>query len=151
MMEQIIFRPGAVSDDLVDMRTRAAIQQAESYKPIPVSLMKYVSGTSDPAQAVRLSTKGRLDRCGIPGIFLYGRQDVVLPVQKAYEIEDSLPDVQFFYPDQCGHQGQTDQPEMFNEAFLEFFRDGKVRRKTAEWAGVSARRPENASLVDQPT
>jgi 2-hydroxy-6-oxonona-2,4-dienedioate hydrolase len=150
MMEQIIFRPGAVSDDLVDMRTRAAIQQAESYKPIPVSLMKYVSGTSDPAQAVRLSTKGRLDRCGIPGIFLYGRQDVVLPVQKAYEIEDSLPDVQFFYPDQCGHQGQTDQPEMFNEAFLEFFRDGKVRRKTAEWAGVSARRPENASLVDQP-
>jgi 2-hydroxy-6-oxonona-2,4-dienedioate hydrolase len=104
--------------------------------------MKYVSGTSDPAQAVRLSTKGRLDRCGIPGVFLYGRQDVVLPVQKAYEIEDSLPDVQFFYLDECGHQGQTDQPEMFNEVFLELFRDGKVRRKTAEWAGVSARRPE---------
>jgi hypothetical protein len=36
---------------------------------------------------------------------------------------------------------------MFNQVFLEFFRDGKVSRKTADWAGVSKRRPEIASLV----
>lgn len=150
IMARIIYRGEAIGDDLVEMRTSAARAQAESYKPIPVSLMKYVSGTSDPVEAARLTTRGRIDKCGIPGIFLYGRQDVVLPVEKGYEIEDSLPGVQFFYPDECGHQGQTDQPEMFNEVFLEFFRDGTVSRKTAEWAGVSERRPEIASVVEQP-
>jgi hypothetical protein len=58
--------------------------------------------------------------------------------------------MQFFCPDQCGHQGQTDQPEMFAQVFLEFFRDGRVSRKTADWAGVSDKRPEIPSLVEQP-
>jgi hypothetical protein len=71
-------------------------------------------------------------------------------VENGFGIEHYLPDVQFFYPDECGHQGQTDQPEMFNQVFLEFFRDGRVARKTADWAGVSGRRPESASLVEQP-
>jgi len=39
--------------------------------------------------------------------------------------------------------------EMFNQVFLEFFRDGKVSRKTADWAGVSKRRPELPHLVEQ--
>lgn len=149
MMQEIIYRDEAINDDLIQMRTNAANRQAESYSKIPVALMKYVTGQSDPEERARLKTKGRIDRCEIPGIFLYGRQDVVLPVEKGYEIEDSLPDVQFFYPDECGHQGQTDQPEMFNEVFLEFFRDGQVSRKTADWAGVSERRPEHASIVKQ--
>jgi pimeloyl-ACP methyl ester carboxylesterase len=151
MMEAIIYRPGVISEDLIEMRTRAARRQAESYPAIPPSLMGYVSGTAGPAQTAKLATRGRIDRCAIPGIFLYGRQDVVLPVEKGYEIEDSLPEVQFFYPDECGHQGQTDQPDMFNEVFLEFFRDGRISRKTADWAGVSTRRPELATLVEPAT
>jgi hypothetical protein len=55
-----------------------------------------------------------------------------------------------FYPDECGHQGQTDQPDMFNQVFLEFFRDGKVSWQTAEWAGVSRRRPINPDRVEAP-
>jgi pimeloyl-ACP methyl ester carboxylesterase len=149
MMSQIIYRETAVTDDLIEMRTRAANNQAESYAAIPPSLAGYIAGTQDPVQAARLKTKGRLDVCGIPGIYLYGRQDVVLPVENGYDIEDSLPDIQFFYPDECGHQGQTDQPEMFNQVFLEFFRDGVVSRKTADWAGVSDRRPELASRVEK--
>ncbi len=38
---------------------------------------------------------------------------------------------------------------MFNQTFLEFFREGKVSRKTADWAGISKRRPELANLVEQ--
>ena len=83
----------------------------------------------------------------IPAIYLYGVDDVLLPVSNGYAQEDHLPNIQFFYPEECGHQGQTDQPEMFAQAFLEFFRDGKVSRKTADWAGVSKRRPENKDLV----
>jgi len=38
---------------------------------------------------------------------------------------------------------------MFNQVFLEFFRDGKVSGETADWAGVSKRRPELTHLVEQ--
>ena len=60
-----------------------------------------------------------------------------------------LPNVQFFFPDECGHVGQSDQPEMFAQVFLEFFDSGKVSRKTAEWASISTRRSENPALVEQ--
>jgi pimeloyl-ACP methyl ester carboxylesterase len=141
-MKAIIYADERVTDDVITMRTTSAAAQAESYREVPKSLVGYISGTSEPGEAARLPTKGRLDRCGIPGIYLHGRQDVLSPVESCYPIENALPDVQFFYPDECGHQGQTDQPDMFNQAFLEFFRDGLVSRKTADWAGVSQRRPE---------
>jgi hypothetical protein len=57
--------------------------------------------------------------------------------------------VQCFFPANCGHQGQTDQPEVFNQLFLEFFRDGKITRKTADAAGISKNRPENTSIIEQ--
>ena len=143
MMESIIARPEAISDDLVQMRTLAANRQREAYERQTAGGF----GASDPLDNVRLSTKGRLDQLELPAIYLYGREDVLLPVELAYPQEDVLPHVQFFYPEETGHQGQTDQPEMFNQVFLEFFRDGIVSRKTADWAGVSTRRPELPNLV----
>jgi pimeloyl-ACP methyl ester carboxylesterase len=143
MMEKIIYRPEAISDELIDMRTFAALRNEGTYANIPKSVFAYVACKYDnPDVAARLRTKDRLDRVTIPAIYLFGRQDALLPLDHAYLIEDHLPNVQFFYPDECGHQGQTDQPEMFNQVFLEFFRDGRVGRKTAAWAGVSDRRPE---------
>jgi pimeloyl-ACP methyl ester carboxylesterase len=97
-----------------------------------------------------VSTKGRFDKMTIPGIYLYGRQDVLIPVEGGYMQEDVLPNVQFFYPDETGHQGQTDQPDLFNQVFLEFFRDGKVSWETAQAAGISERRPPNPDLVAVP-
>ena len=75
---------------------------------------------------------------------------MLIPVENGFKQEDTLPNIQFFYPDECGHQGQTDQPDMFNQVFLEFFRDGKVSWTTAQGAGISDRRapePRTASAV----
>jgi hypothetical protein len=83
-------------------------------------------------------------------ICMYGLQDVSVPVENGFNQDDAIPNIQFFFPDECGHQGQTDQPEMFNQAFLEFFRNGKVSWKTAVWAGVSRRKPINPNLVEEP-
>ena len=143
LMSEIIYRKEAISDDLTEMRTRAANRHRAAYDRHRVGMVD-----SDAIDSVRLSTKGRLDKLTIPGIYLYGKDDVLLPVEMGYAQEDVLPNVQFFYPEECGHQGQTDQPEMFNQAFLEFFRDGKISRKTADWAGVSKRRPELAQFVE---
>jgi 2-hydroxy-6-oxonona-2,4-dienedioate hydrolase len=151
MMEAIIHRGEAVTDDLVEMRYRAASRHAEGVMAFFPSILEYagIKPYSDPNVAARLATKGRIENITIPGIYLFGVEDVVTPVEWGYAQEDVLPNVQFFYPEDCGHQGQTDQPELFNQVFLEFFRDGKVTRQTADAAGVSKRRAENPPLVDQ--
>jgi pimeloyl-ACP methyl ester carboxylesterase len=151
VMEAIIYRGEVISDDLVEMRHRAAERSKAAYAALWPSLMQYIRTIpwQDPNIRARLSTKGRLDTLTVPGIYLYGTEDVLTPVEWGYEQEDVLPNVQFFYPQECGHQGQTDRPDLFNPVFLEFFRDGKVSRRTADAAGVSKRRPEIPDLVEQ--
>ncbi|WP_217575053.1 alpha/beta fold hydrolase [Streptomyces sp. GbtcB7] len=151
MMNAIIYRGQAVTDDVIEMRYQAAQRHLEAHKAFFPSILQYarVIPWKDPNIAARLSTKGRLDKLIIPGIYLYGMDDVLTPVEWGYEQEKALPNVQFFYPEECGHLGQTDRPDIFNPVFLEFFRDGIVSRRTADAAGVSKRRPENPDLVSQ--
>lgn len=151
MMSAIIYRTEAVSDDVIEMRYQAGQRHFEAHKAFFPSILQYSRTIpwKDPNIAARLSTKGRLDKLTIPGIYLYGMDDVLTPVEWGYEQERALPNVQFFYPEECGHQGQTDRPDLFNPVFLEFFRDGTVSRRTADAAGVSKHRPENPDLVSQ--
>jgi 2-hydroxy-6-oxonona-2,4-dienedioate hydrolase len=149
MMAAIIYREEAISDDLVEMRYQAAARHLEAHAAFFPSVLRYqrLIPEDDVNIAARLSTKGRIDRITVPGLYLYGKEDVLNPVEWGYAQEDVLPNVQFFYPEECGHQGQTDRPDLFNPVFLEFFRDGKVSRRTADAAGVSKRRAENPALV----
>ena len=150
MMSAIIYRSEAISDDLIEMRQRASQVHAEGAAEYFGAMMEYVNQEiSDPNIAARLSTKGRLDKLTVPGVYLYGQDDVLCPVAWGYQQETLLPNVQFFFPPECGHQGQTDRPEVFNQLFLEFFRDGKISRQTADAAGISKNRPENEKLVAQ--
>lgn len=55
--------------------------------------------------------------------------------------------LQVFYPEDCGHQAQTDRPDLVNPVLLEFFRDGIVSAPTA--AGVSDRRDPLPDRVAQ--
>jgi len=147
LMMGIIYEAKAVWPELVSMRTKAALRQADSQKARQEAQAKL---NEDPNYQQWINAKGRIDKMTIPAVALWGMQDVLSPVENGFAQEDAMPNVQYFYPDQCGHQGQTDQPEMFNQLFLEFFRSGKVSWKTAEWAGVSRRRAINPKLVDQP-
>lgn len=147
-MEAILLNHDEITDDLVAMRTAAALRNAESFRRIPRSIAAYAAQEHrDPNVAARLSTKGRLDRVAVPGIYIYGRQDVLFPVEIGHAQEDCLPAVQFFYPDQCGHQAQTDQPELIGDLFAEFFGNGWISRRTADRAGISTRRPEQPGLI----
>jgi pimeloyl-ACP methyl ester carboxylesterase len=142
LMTSIIYRKDAVSDDLLEMRTRSGrIQEA--------SLAAFRAGmaSKDPNLATWTNISQRLPKLTMPIIYLQGLQDVTVKMENAYQAEPYLPSWQFFYVDECGHQGQTDQPELFNQVFLEFFRDGKVSRATADKAGVSKNRAENPALV----
>jgi pimeloyl-ACP methyl ester carboxylesterase len=141
MMAAIVRRPDELSEDLIAMRTAAANRNREAYE-------RHNAVTLDATTRARLSTAGRLDKVEIPGIYLYGLQDVLISAEaRGHLQEDALPRVQFFYPDDCGHQGQTDQPELFADVFREFFRDGRISFETAIRAGISTRRPPHPELV----
>jgi len=145
MMDPIIYRKDAITDDLLEMRTRAANNQTEAMKA-------YHAGgdraAKDPSLRQVHVAPGRLEKVEVPHILLWGADDYLNPVENAYLQEDVMPWMQYFYPPECGHQGQTDQPELFNRVFIEFFGKGKLTRKTAEQAGVSKRRPELAGVID---
>lgn len=145
LLGSIIHKEGGPDDEIVKMRSAQGVLQKDAY----AAQWEFTrAARTDPNFAQLFNLQGRLDKLTIPTIYLYGRQDVLSPVENAYLQEEKLPNIQFFYPDNCGHQGQTDQPEMFNQVFIEFFRDGKVSKKTAEWAGVSDRRPVLTDLVE---
>lgn len=147
LMSAIILDPSKITDDLADMRTAAALRHREYYgKHMQAAL------NLSPEAEVKLRTKGRFDQLTtIPGIYMYGTEDVLIPHDASgYPQEDALPHVQFFYPENTGHQGQTDSPDLFNKVFLEFFRDGKVSWDLAQQAGISTRREPLASLVAVP-
>lgn len=151
LMEQIILKPEGFADDLLEMRVASANTHRATHERLWTSISAY--GNRIPWEDVnlkaRLSTKGRFDRLTIPAIYMYGLEDVIAPVANGYVQEERLPNIQFFYPADTGHQGQTDQPELFNQVFLEFFSTGRVARTTADWVGVSNRRPELPNLVEQ--
>src|SRR6185437_11796485 len=70
-MEAIIYRPEAISDDLINMRVSASRVHAEGAPSYFAAMMEYVNCTlSDPNIAARLSTKGRFDKLTIPGVYL---------------------------------------------------------------------------------
>lgn len=139
MLETIVYRKEALDDSLIRLRTESALTQAAAFAAASAWNRRALA-EPQLGQAHRLL--GHLDRLTVPVIYLYGRQDVLSPVENAYLQEDRLPNVQFFYPDECGHQGQTDQPELFHDVFGEFFATGSVTRATADRALVSTRRPE---------
>ena len=148
LMTGIIYKASAVWPELATMRTKAAHRQANNTELRTQATERF---RTDPNLAQLVSTKGRFDKLTIPAVYLYGMQDVLSPVENGFYQETlGFKNIQFFYPDECGHQGQTDQPEMFNQVALEFFRDGKVSWKTAEWAGVSRRTSINPGLVEEP-
>ncbi|MDP3173495.1 MAG: alpha/beta hydrolase [Phenylobacterium sp.] len=151
LMDGIIYERKAVWPELVEMRVRAGLNQR---KPRDAAKLPYaldqVRSQKDPNQIQIFSTKGRIDKLTIPMIYLFGLQDVLAPVENGFNQEDSVPNIQFFYPDECGHQGQSDQPEIFNDVALEFFKTGKVTWATAVKAGVSLRKPINPRYVEEP-
>jgi 2-hydroxy-6-oxonona-2,4-dienedioate hydrolase len=150
LMDSIIYESTAVWPEVIEMRVRSALRQREARTKLGLPHFAALSPTTDPNTQQIFSTKGRLTRLTTPMIYLYDLLDVLSPVENGFPQEDAVESVQFFYPDYTGHQGQTDRPDVFNQTFLEFFRNGRVSWPTAQAAGVSLRRPVNPRYVEAP-
>ena len=149
MMASVIYAPKQISPALVKMRWLASLRQREA-RPGETAQTRRALMNANSNLKVVFTTKDRINKLDLPMIYFYGLQDVMAIVENGFVQEDKVENIQFFYPDECGHQGQTDQPDLCNNLFLEFFRDGKVSWETARAAGVSRRRPINPSYVEEP-
>lgn len=146
VMEGLVQDTASIPLEVVQMRTLAANRQRESLKVY----WNYGDNLArEPRFRARNTSINRIDRIGIPALYFFGKDDRMIPVENGYNDEDAVPNIQFFYPENCGHQAQNDRPDLFNPLFTEFFQTGKVSRKLADAAGVSKRRPELPDLVEQ--
>ena len=130
----VAYDKSSIPDDLVEMRFRIAQKQMKSMS----TATEFNNNIhKNPRYAQRIRLKGRLDKLDIPAIFMWGKDDVMAPVEAGYEQEKILKNFQFYYPDRCGHSGQNDRPDLFNKVFAEFFKTGKVSAELGKEAGVS--------------
>lgn len=144
MLEHIVLRKDQLTDELIDQRTTTALRQESAYTAGSLAVQE---AWLEPDSQQWMDIGNRLRQLTTPMIYLHGRQDVLNPIENAFKQEDYLPNCQFFYPENCGHQGQTDQPEIFARVLSEFFTTGAVTAESAHLAGISVRRPPLASIL----
>jgi len=130
----VAYDKASIPDDLVEMRFISAEKQHES---LSTAIEFNQNIMTNPGYAQRLRLRGRLDNLDIPAIYLWGKDDVMASVKAGYEQEKILKNFRFYYPDECGHSGQNDRPDLFNKVFVEFFKTGKVSAELGKEAGAS--------------
>ena len=133
LMSKIIMKPEGITDDLCDMRAYMGNLQADSHKAYQGGRAKILA---DAGLTQKWMLNGRLDALDIPAIYLYGKEDVLIPVSAGYEQEQLLPNIKFYFPDDTGHQGQTDTPDLHGRVYAEFFKTGKLSPALEKEAGV---------------
>jgi pimeloyl-ACP methyl ester carboxylesterase len=131
-MERIIKKKEMITDDLMKMRTMQANRDKECFEAGQKASQQELR---DPNLFQAVNFKGRLDTITIPTIFIWGKDDVLAPVEMGYELEKVLPNIKFYFPEDCGHQAQTDRPELVSRMFIEWFRDGKLSPETLALVG----------------
>jgi 2-hydroxy-6-oxonona-2,4-dienedioate hydrolase len=146
MMRLILNHDDVVTEDILEMRTRSANLQLESFRAL-WDAQESPETPKDPRLMSVFTTKGRLTRLDIPTIYVFGAEDRIYPIETGHDQEDLLPNVQFFYPEDCGHQAQTDRPDLVNPLIGDFFEHGWVSAQVAKAAGVSTRRPPLPAIV----
>ncbi len=65
--------------------------------------------------------RGKLENLKIPSMMVWGKEDSFAPVELGYELEKLLPNIEFKYAENAGHQVQTDQPELIANMASNFF------------------------------
>lgn len=118
-MNRNSFGDTVVPEELIQLRHQAANRPGvrEANKAFDDYLAKM---NTDAKLWDRYCIKDSLPKIKVPGKFIWGKHDAVAPIETAYKLEKLLPNIEFEYIDNCGHQCQTDQPELVNQLVIDF-------------------------------
>jgi 2-hydroxy-6-oxonona-2,4-dienedioate hydrolase len=146
LMRLILNHDEVITDEVLEMRTRSANLQLDSFRTY-WDAQETPEVPKDKRIMTVFGTEGRFTKLEIPIIYIYGAADRIYPLGTGHTQEDRLPNVQVFYPEDCGHQAQTDRPDLVNPLIGDFFEKGWVSTEVAKAAGVSTRRPPLGHIV----
>ncbi|MEH7272159.1 alpha/beta fold hydrolase [Neobacillus vireti] len=120
-----------IPEELIQLRHQAATRPGikESNQAFDAYLARM---NEEPKLWDRYCIKDALPKLKIPGIFIWGNQDTVAPVETGYKLEKLLPNIKFEYIENCGHQAQTDQPEVVNKLVIDFLAVEKDQAATVQ-------------------
>jgi pimeloyl-ACP methyl ester carboxylesterase len=104
-------------------------QRGRITDPQGLALAERVMATVPPAtyrKALQIITtfdrRADLPKIAVPALLVAGSDDLVAPAQIMKYMADKIPRAEFIVLRGCGHLGQMDQPETFNEVLERFLR-----------------------------
>ena len=72
--------------------------------------------------AIRHNMAKDLPKIDKPTCIIWGKQDSVTPPEVAVDFQKLLPDSELFWIDECGHAAMMEQPDIFNDLLLTWFK-----------------------------
>lgn len=113
-LEQFVVDTSLVTDDLVRLRYRAALNDTASERLVEVVAARDRDRIALPLDFDALSA---LD---IPVLLIHGTQDVVIPVSWTWELLNTIPNADAHIFSQCGHWSQIERASEFNEVVSQY-------------------------------
>ncbi len=115
-LEQFVVDTDLITDELVEQRYRAALNDTASSR-----LEEVVAARDRDRDALPLDLDALAD-LDIPLLLIHGMQDVVIPVSRTWELVNTLPNADAHLFSQCGHWSQVERAEEFNEVVSQYLR-----------------------------
>jgi len=117
LLDVFAFNEGLVSDDLAEMRHRAAMR--------PGVMEAFSAMFPAPRQlGIRALASLEADIAGIaaPTLVIHGREDKVIPVSNSQRLFDLIPNAELHLFRNCGHWTQIEKAPRFNALLADFLR-----------------------------
>ncbi|HLI23297.1 MAG TPA: alpha/beta hydrolase [Stellaceae bacterium] len=116
LMQGLAARPEVITDELVDLRQRAATRPG-AMEAFAASEKAIAAVRTDPLLSADFDMRVSLPALAkkIPTIFIWGENDIFAAPSHGRELEALLTDIKFHWVKNAGHQVQTDQPEIVAE------------------------------------
>ncbi|QGU06832.1 2-hydroxymuconate semialdehyde hydrolase [Corynebacterium occultum] len=108
-LEKFVVDKSLVTDELVSLRYQSALNDTASDRLKEVVTARDRDRTELPLD---FDVLAKLD---LPVLLIHGVQDVVIPVQRTWDILNIIPHADAHIFSQCGHWSQVERAEEFNQ------------------------------------
>ena len=112
-VDQFVYKPDEITDDLIDQRMETAMQPHIVETPP----MRFNPKTDVYEEIWR---DARLTRLPHETMMIWGREDRVNPMDMAFVLLKQIPHARLYVLPQCGHWAQWEHPDEFNSVTLNF-------------------------------
>ena len=111
-LEQFVVEKSLITDELISLRYQSALNGTASDR-----LVEVVAARDRDRDALPLDFDiiAKLD---IPVLLIHGVQDVVIPVQRTWDLLNVIPNANAHIFSQCGHWSQVERSDDFNEIIV---------------------------------